>query len=65
MMESIEEKVMESNSDKDLLSYLIKLQKDCEFSLRTMLQREDSSCKNCFSMLKLIKKGSRENVKFD
>lgn len=65
MIESIEEKVMEFNSDKDLLSYLIKLQKDCEFSLRTMLQREDSSWKNCFSMLKLIKKGSRENVKFD
>lgn len=56
---------MEFDRDIDLLSYLIKLQKDCEFSLRTMLQREDNLWKNYFSMLKLVKKASRKNIKFD
>ncbi len=56
---------MEFNNEKELLLYLIQKQKECEFSLRTFLQRDDDSWRNCFSLLKLIKKGSRKKVKFD
>lgn len=56
---------MEYSDDKELSLYLIRKQKDCEFSLRTFLVKDNDLWKNCFSMLKLVKKGSRKPVKLD
>lgn len=49
-------------------TYLVKLldqQTDCEFSLRFFLQKDEDSWKNCFTMLKLVKEGIRNEIKYD
>ena len=51
--------------EKEFISDLITKQKDCEFSLRFILQKEDDTWKNVFTMLKLVKKGTRNEVNYD
>jgi len=50
---------------KEVIIALIKAQRDCEFSLRFFLQRENVGWKNIFIMLKLVKKGTRNEVNYD
>ena len=52
-------------TEKELLQDLVRKQKDCEFSLRFFLQKENGGWKNVFAMLKLIKKGTRNEVIHD
>jgi hypothetical protein len=52
-------------NEKNRLLYFIGKQKDCEFSLRFFLQRETDMLKNIFTMLKLVKKGTRKERKYD
>lgn len=51
--------------EKELISDLITKQKDCEFSLRFILQKGDSLWKNVFTMFKLVKKGTRKEINYD
>jgi hypothetical protein len=51
--------------EKELMLDFIKQQKNCEFSLRFFLQKEGDLWKNVCSMLKLVKKGTRNEVKYD
>jgi len=44
---------------------LIKMQKDCEFSLRFILQRANELWKSYFAMIKLVKKGTRKEISHD
>ena len=44
---------------------LVRMQKDCEFSLRFILQRENGHWKSYFAMLKLVKKGTRNEISYD
>ena len=50
---------------KNFLIDLVKKQKGCEFSLRFLLQKEQDSWKNCFTMLKLVKKGTKTEINYD
>ena len=50
---------------KEHIYDLIRKQKDCVFSLRFFLQKEDSGWKNIFAMLKLVKKGTRNEVDYN
>ena len=52
-------------NDKELLPNLIGKQKECEFSLRFLLQKEKGSWKNFLTMLKLVKKGTRKEINYD
>jgi len=48
--------------EKELLVHIVRQQKNCEFSLRFALQREGKLWNNCFAMLKLVKKGTRDET---
>lgn len=50
---------------KELMHDLIRKQKGSEFSLKFILQRENTGWKNIFTMLKLVKKGTRKTVNYD
>lgn len=50
---------------KEFVSGFIKKQKDCEFSFRFLLQKEDDVWKIFFTMLELVKKGTRKEVDYD
>jgi len=52
-------------NDKEFIHHLVKLQKDCEFSLRFLLQKEKSHWRNFFTMLKLVKKRTLCEVTHD
>ena len=52
-------------NEKDPLFYVVRKQKDCEFSLKFFLQKENGLWKNIFTMLKLVKKGTRKEVNYD
>ncbi|MCW4029072.1 MAG: ATP-binding protein [Candidatus Bathyarchaeota archaeon] len=47
------------------INRLVAQQKDCEFSLRYALKKQENNWKNCFILFKLIKKGSRTAVDWD
>ena len=49
----------------ELLINLVDKQKECEFSLRYLLHNEDGSWKNFFTMLKLVKKKTRNKIVYD
>ncbi len=49
---------------RTLLSLLDK-QTDCVFSLRYFLQRDGDSWKNCFTVMKLVKEGTSNEIKYD
>lgn len=49
----------------EFLANLIGKQKECEFSLRFLLQKEEGSWKNFFTMLRLVKKGTRKEINYD
>lgn len=53
------------STQKDFIFNLIEAQKDCEFSIRSFLQKDADGWKNVFSMLKLIKKGTRTQVTYN
>jgi len=50
---------------KELLSHIVRQQKNCEFSLRFILQREGELWKNFSTMLRLVKKGTRKEASYD
>jgi len=50
---------------KELTRDLIRKQKGSEFSLKFILQRENTGWKNIFTTLKLVKKGTRKEVNHD
>jgi len=51
--------------DKDILLSVIKKQKNCEFSLRFILQKDVAQWMLCFALLKLIKKGQRKKIEYN
>jgi len=51
--------------EEEFVSDLIAKQEDCEFSLRFVLQRGGSLWKNVFTMLKLVKRGTRKEINYD
>ncbi|MCJ7771043.1 ATP-binding protein [Candidatus Bathyarchaeota archaeon] len=51
--------------EKQALIDIAGKQKDCEFSLKSILQLQDGLSKNCLTMLILIKKGARKEVRHD
>jgi hypothetical protein len=51
--------------ERELMFSIVKKQKDCEFSLRFLLQRGNEAWSNFFTMLKLVKKGARSGVCLD
>jgi hypothetical protein len=51
--------------NEDFIIDLVDKQKDCEFSLRFLLEKENGSWKNFFSMLKLVKRGTRKEINYD
>ena len=52
-------------NDKELLANLVGKQKECQFSLRFLLQKEKGSWKNFLTMLKLVKEGTRKEINYD
>ena len=52
-------------AEKELLFRLVRKQKDCEFSLRFILEREGELWKNFATMLKLVKKKTRREASYD
>lgn len=50
--------------ERKIILDLIRKQKDCEFSLRSLLHKEETAWKNIFTILTLVKKG-REEVSHD
>ena len=52
-------------NEKEFIHHLVKLQKDCEFSLRFLLQKEKRHWRNFFTMLKLVKKRTLCEVTHD
>lgn len=52
-------------NEKDLMFQLVRQQKNCEFSLRFILQKEEDLWNNCFTMLELVKKGTRNESDHD
>lgn len=51
--------------EKQALFCIAGKQKDCEFSLRYILQRQNDAYKNFFTLLALVKKGSRHEINYD
>jgi len=49
-------------NDKELMLRVIEEQKNCGFSLRFMLHKDDGRWKNVFAVLKLVKTGTRNEV---
>ena len=52
-------------NDKELMFQLVRRQRNCEFSLRFILQKEKDLWKNFSTMLKLVKKGTRKEASYD
>lgn len=52
-------------NETDLMFQLVRQQRNCEFSLRFVLQREEDLWKNCFTTLGLVKKGTRDETDHD
>lgn len=52
-------------NEKDFLTKPIGKQKECEFSLRFLIQKEKDSWKNFFTMLRLVKKRTRKEINYD
>lgn len=52
-------------NDMQLMRKMTREQKSCEFSLRFLLQKNESSWKNIFAMIKLVKKGTRNDINLD
>jgi hypothetical protein len=50
---------------KELASYLARQQKGCEFSLRFLLEKQNTRFKNFSTMLKLVKKGTEKEAYYD
>jgi hypothetical protein len=51
--------------EKQALLYVASKQKNCEFSLRFILQRQNNLWKNFLTMLMLVKKETRKEVNYD
>jgi hypothetical protein len=51
--------------EKETLLDVVRKQKDCEFSLRFIFQRQNDLWKNFFTMLMLVKKGGEREVCYD
>jgi len=52
-------------SDKESISHIVERQKECEFSLRFVLQNDKDQWKICFALLKLVKKGFRRDIEYN
>jgi hypothetical protein len=53
------------SQDEGTLLSIIRKQSNCEFSLRFILQQDASQWKLCFALLKLIKKGQRNETEYN
>jgi hypothetical protein len=53
------------SQEKDTLLNVIGKQRNCEFSLRFILQKDEAQWKLCFVLLKLIKKGKRKEIEYN
>ena len=50
---------------KETMFDIISKQKDCDFSLRFILQKNDNEWNLCFALLKLVKKGIRNKIEYN
>lgn len=51
--------------EKDSISFFVKQQRDCQFSLRFALEKREDHWRNFFTMLTLVKKGTRNEIIYD
>jgi len=52
-------------SEKESILHIVEKQRECEFSLRFVVQNDKDQWKNCFTLLKLVKKGARREIEYN